>query len=111
MERERVVYDEASTNEENAFIEIGITLMEYKDPPPGWTMHEIPGRPRKKHVCHPIEFPWKGMVMVLLLKTYLGFDYRKMAARFNASPDLGVKIKFEKASSKIMFQRCIVLFT
>jgi hypothetical protein len=51
------------------------------------------------------------MVMVLLLKTYLGFDYRKMAARFNASPDLGVKIKFEKASSKIMFQRCIVLFT
>jgi len=59
MERERTVYEEASTDEENAFIEIGIALMERMDPPPDWTKHKKPGRPRKKRVGHPIEFPWE----------------------------------------------------
>jgi hypothetical protein len=69
MERERAVYEEASADEENAFIEIGIELLGRMNPPPGWTKHKKPGRPRKKHVGHPVEFRWKGMAMVLLPKT------------------------------------------
>jgi hypothetical protein len=110
MERERIVYEESSADEENAFIEIGFELLERMDPPPGWTKHKKPGRPRKKHVGHPVEYPWKGMAMVLLLKTYLDFDYRKMAAHLKASPELIKRLNFEKAPSKSEIHRCMELF-
>lgn len=110
MERDRTVYEESSADEEKAFIEIGIELLERMNPPPGWTKHKKPGRPRKKHVGHPVDFPWKGMAMVLLLKTYLDFDYRKMAAHLKVRPDLVSRLNFKKAPSKSEIHRCMELF-
>ena len=110
MERERTVYEEASADEENAFIKIGIELLERMSPPPSWTKHKKPGRPRKKHVGHPVDFLWKGMALVLLLKTYLDFDYRMMASHLKVRPDLVSRLNFKKAPSKSEIHRCMELF-
>jgi hypothetical protein len=69
-----------------------------------------PVRPRKKHVGHPVDFSLNGMAPVQLFKTYLDFDYQKMAAYLNTSPDLVSRLKFEKAPSKFEIQKCMAFF-
>lgn len=110
MKRERRVYEEATSDEECALIDLATGLVERMKPPEGYIRHKRRGRPRKRKQGHPFEFSWQGMAMVLLLKTYLGLDYRKMASHFKARRELVVRLGFKRAPSKSQIHRCMKLF-
>lgn len=106
MKTDGVVYEQASADEENAFIELAIDITSRMDRPKGWIKYNKRGRPLGKRRGHQEEFPWQGMAVILLLQAYLGLDYRKMTSHLKARPELVRKLGFTRAPSKSAIHYC-----
>lgn len=110
MKTDGVVYEQASADEENAFLELAIEITSRMDRPKGWIKYNKRGRPAEKRRGHQEEFPWQGMAVVLLLQVYLDLDYRKMASHLKARPELVRRLCFKRAPSKSVIHYCLGRF-
>lgn len=80
---EYVVYERASKDGEQLFLDIAREAIMEVQEPPGWKKHRDP----KKHAAggKPISYHFKPMLMVLLLMNYHRKDYREMAAHLKCN--------------------------
>jgi hypothetical protein len=86
-ERDWKGYERYRRDEVNLYLAKAKSLVESSPPP--WTPREM-GQP---------PYPAKSMAILLLLKTWLGMDYRSISAYLRASPEQRAKIGLTKAPS------------
>ncbi len=94
------IYEEVSKDQENEFLREAMAIVGAMPKPRGWTRRKDRGRPGAGGVGRPIEYPWRSLVVGLLLMGYLGLGYRTMAAHLAARPELSKRLGFGKAPSK-----------
>jgi hypothetical protein len=86
-ERDWRGYERYRRDEVTLFLAKATTLVESNQPP--WTPQKM-GQP---------PYPPKPMVILLLLKTWLGMDYRSISAYLRAFPEERIKIGLAKTPS------------
>ncbi len=99
------IYERTCKDEENGFLREAMALVQGMTKPRGWTRRKDRGRPPEHGPGRPIEYPWRSLVVSLLLMQYLGLGYRDMAAHVQARPGLLEMLGFGKAPSKTTLHR------
>jgi hypothetical protein len=88
-----LVYERASRDEERLFLEAAV--------------QEV-GEPVKKHYNHrgrPVTYPFKAMILILLLMTYHRKEYREMESHLKNNPRLAKELELKKVPGKSTIQR------
>ena len=92
-----VVYERASKDEEQLFIEMVIEVVSTVKEPSNW----MKPRNSKKHAGgKPISYHFKPMMLVLLLMNYHRKDYREMETHLKCNKHLLTELCLKKAPSK-----------
>ena len=107
MKTKAVIYEQASADEENEFLDLSFEITSRMEEPKGWSTQPTQGRSSTRKRGHQEEFSWQGMAVVLLLQMYLDIDYRKMSAHLKARPELVKRLEFPRAPSKSEIHKCL----
>lgn len=94
---EYVVYERASKDGEQLFLQIAKEAVAEVQEPPGW---KKPHDPKKHAGGKPVSYHFKPMLLVLLLMNYHRKDYREMAAHLKCNRHLLKELGLDKAPGK-----------
>lgn len=96
-----LVYERASRDEERLFIDTAKEIVNAMEEPRGWKRRD----PGKHAGGRPFVYPFRQMLLILLLMAYHRKEYREMEAHLNNNPSLLRELGLKKAPGKSTMQR------
>jgi hypothetical protein len=96
-----LVYERASRDEERLFIDTAKEIVNEADEPRGWMERD----PKRHPGGRPFVYPFRQMLLILLLMTYQRKEYREMEAHLKNNPSLLSELGLKKAPGKSTIQR------
>jgi len=96
-----LVYERASRDEERLFFNTAKEVIGEIDEPKNWKE-----RDRNKHPGgRPFTYPFRTMLLILLLMVYHRKEYREMEAHLNNNPQLLKELGLKRSPGKSTMQR------
>jgi hypothetical protein len=96
-----LVYERASRDEERLFIDTVKEVVDEIEEPKSWMRRD----PKKHPGGRPFVYPFRQMLLALLLMTYQRKEYREMEAHLKNNPNLLKELGLKKAPGKSTMQR------
>lgn len=96
-----LVYERASRDEERLFLDTAKEIVNEIQEPRNWKRQD----PRKHPGGRPFVYPFRQMLLILLLMTYHRKEYREMESHLKGNLQLLKELGLERAPGKSTMQR------
>jgi hypothetical protein len=96
-----LVYERASRDEERLFIDTAKEIVNEIEEPRGWARRD----PKRHPGGRPFVYPFRQMLLILLLTTHQRKEYREMEAHLKSNPHLLDELGLTRVPGKSTIQR------